>query len=121
MTGLLAAIQAANIKGNAGFRRAALPGLLYRYFVAMRDDFSSWGRQLRPGQRAVVVVGRNRTGEQGQQITIDTPRLLADCAAQVQLANPMTIPLETWPRYGMHAANAVNAEDAVVLERTKQA
>ena len=83
----------------------------------MRDDFTSWHRQLRRGERAVVVIGRNRTGPRGEQITIETPSLLAACAEQVGFTLAESISLETWPRYGMHAANVVNAEDAVVLQK----
>ena len=117
VTRLLRQIEAANQANGAGFRRAAVPALLYRYFVAMRDDFTSWHRQLRRGERAVVVIGRNRTGPRGEQITIETPSLLAACAEQVGFTLAEYISLETWPRYGMHAANAVDAEDAVVLQK----
>jgi site-specific DNA-methyltransferase (cytosine-N4-specific) len=117
VTELLAEIEAANAVTRAGFRRAAVPALLYRYFVAMRDDFASWSRQLREGERAVVVIGRNRTGAPGRQIIIETPQLLAACAGQVGLSLAEYIPLETWPRYGMHAHNAVDAEDALVLQK----
>ncbi|GHJ60411.1 hypothetical protein NOK12_29290 [Nocardioides sp. OK12] len=117
VTGLLGQIEAANQANGAGFRRAAVPALLYRYFVAMRDDFTSWHGQLRRGERAVVVIGRNRTGPSGEQVTIETPSLLAACAEQIGFTLGDVISLETWPRYGMHAANAVNAEDAVVLEK----
>lgn len=117
VTRLLGQIEAANHANGAGFRRAAVPALLYRYFVAMRDAFTSWHRQLRKGERAVVVIGRNRTGPRGEQITIETPSLLAACAEQVGLTLAESISLETWPRYGMHAANAVDAEDAVVLQK----
>lgn len=117
VTQLLNQIAAANESNGAGFRRAAVPPLLYRYFVAMREDFTSWSRQLRASERAVVVIGRNRTGPRGEQITIDTPALLGACAEQVGFTLSDVIPLETWPRYGMHAANAVDAEDAVVLQK----
>lgn len=118
-TDLLAQIESSNRAHGAGFRRAAVPALLYRYFVSMRDDFAAWQRQLRKGERAVVVIGRNRTGPAGRQITIDTPTLLAACAEQAGLSLAAYLPLQTWPRYGLHAANAVDTEVAVVLESTK--
>lgn len=114
---VLRRVEAANAERPAGFRRAAVPSLLYRYFAAMRADFESWQRQLRPGERAVVVVGRNRTGPRDRLITIDTPRLLAACAEQVGLSLVDHIELETWPRYGIHAENAVEGEAALVVER----
>jgi len=117
LTDLLRRIDSANQGSKAGFRRAAVPPLLYRYFVAMRDDFKAWHGQLRDGERAVVVVGRNRTGPAGSQTVIDTPALLAACAEQVGFLTASFISLETWPRYGLHAANGVDSELAVVLER----
>jgi len=114
---LLRYIVAANEKTKAGFRRAAVPALLYRYFSDMRDCFESWSSQLRSGEHAVIVVGRNRTGPAGAQTLIDTPTLLGSCAKQVGFEVADQILLETWPRYGLHAANAVQGEDALVLRR----
>jgi site-specific DNA-methyltransferase (cytosine-N4-specific) len=115
---LLADLVTANEETGAGFRRAAVPPLLYRYFSDMRDCFTSWAQQLRPGEFAVVVVGRNRTGPAGAQTLIDTPTLLGTCARQVGFDVADQILLETWPRFGLHAANGVQGEDALVLRRT---
>lgn len=118
VTRLLADLVTANEETGAGFRRAAVPPLLYRYFCDMRDCFTSWAKQLRPGEFAVVVVGRNRTGPAGAQTLIDTPTLLGSCARQVGFDVADQILLETWPRFGLHAANGVQGEDALVLRRT---
>jgi len=115
---LLGELVAANEKSSAGFRRAAVPPLLYRYFADMRGCFTAWGKQLRQGEYAVVVVGRNRTGAAGKQTVIDTPSLLGSCAKQVGFEVAKQILLETWPRFGLHAANGVQGEDALVLRRT---
>jgi hypothetical protein len=72
---------------------------------------------MQPGERAVLVVGRNRTGPKGSQFIINTPEILADLAARRGFKLSDMISLETWPRYGMHANNGVNAELAVVIER----
>jgi site-specific DNA-methyltransferase (cytosine-N4-specific) len=114
---LLADITSANELAKAGFRRAAVPPLLYRYFTDMRRNFAAWADQLSPGEYAVVVVGRNRTGPRDAQVLIDTPRLLGECATQAGFAVADLISLETWPRFGLHAANGVQAEDALVLRR----
>jgi hypothetical protein len=117
VVGLLSEIATVNEANGAGFRRAAVPPLLYRYFSEMTAALTSWSRQLRVGERAVIVVGRNRTGERGSEITIDTPILLADCGGIAGFELVEQIHLETWPRYGLHAANGVGAEDAIVLQR----
>ncbi|MBK8460755.1 MAG: hypothetical protein IPL43_11730 [Micropruina sp.] len=115
---LLEGIAAANVLSGAGFRRNAVPPLLYRYFTEMRACFVSWHTQLRPGEAAVLVVGRNRTGPKGSEISIDTPTLLGMIASTVGFDVTDQISLETWPLSGLHAANAVNAEDALVLRRS---
>jgi site-specific DNA-methyltransferase (cytosine-N4-specific) len=44
-----------------GFRRIAVPGLLYKYFVDMRATFRAVRSVLKPGAPFALVVGHNRT------------------------------------------------------------
>jgi Putative RNA methylase family UPF0020 len=118
VTGLLGGIAERNIAEGAGFRRAAVPGLLYKYFSAMHRSFAVWSGLQRPGERAVLVVGRNRTGPPENRQIIDTPQLLAAVAEVAGYRLVVRRPFETWPRYGLHADNGVRGEDAIVLERT---
>jgi Putative RNA methylase family UPF0020 len=113
---LLAAIDDQNNEFGAGFRRRAVPPLLYRYFASIRTAMNAWSAYMQPGERAVLVVGRNRTGPRGNQLLINTPEILADVAVECGFRLADMIALETWPRYGMHAHNGVNTELAVVLE-----
>lgn len=110
-------IRGRNEDGNAGFRRAAVPALLYRYFARMGECLDAWWIGLRTGERAVLIVGNNRTTAGGQQIVIRTPELLGDVAASRGYAVEEIIPLETWPRYGLHGKNGVSGEDALVVRR----
>jgi hypothetical protein len=114
---LLTSIEELNRATSAGFRRAAVPALLYRYFSQMGDCFDAWRSFLRPGERAVLVVGRNRTGPRGQQIAIDTPELLGAVARTRGYDFEETMVFETWPRFGLHGSNGVSGEDAIVLAR----
>lgn len=114
---LLTTIEKQNVEHNAGFRRRDVPALLYRYFASMGAAMSTWAAHMQPGQRAVLVIGRNRTGPKDHQITIDTPHLLADLASSRGFKPVELIPLQTWPRFGLHADNAVDAEEAVILEQ----
>lgn len=107
-----------NARTGAGFRRAAVPALLYRYFADMGACIGAWTSYLRRGERAVLVVGRNRTGPKGYEIPIDTPRLLGEVAETRGFELTELIPFETWPRYGLHGSNGVQGEDAVLLTRT---
>lgn len=110
-------LQLRNEDGNAGFRRAAVPALLYRYFVRMGECFDAWRTGLRAGERAVLIVGNNRTTAGGEQTVIRTPQLLGEVAATREYVVEEIIPLETWPRYGLHGKNGVSGEDALVIRR----
>ena len=116
-TSLLEQIQRKNTEAKAGFRRIALASLLYRYFVGMAEAMSVWARVLAPGERAVLIVGHNRTTADNERIDIATPELLGDIAASRGFRVVELIRLETWPRYGLHSANGVPGEDALVIER----
>lgn len=115
---LIESIEDQNSRLGAGFRRAAVPTLLYRYFADMGDCLDAWRAYLRPGEHAVLVVGRNRTGAKGHEIAIDTPGLLGAVAESRGYELTDLIAFETWPRYGLHGANGVRGEDAVLLART---
>lgn len=106
-----------NEDSNAGFRRAAVPALLYRYFARMGHCFDAWQPGLRGGERAVLIVGNNRTTAGGEQTVIRTPQLLGEVAAARGYVIEEVLPLETWPRYGLHGKNGVAGEDALVIRR----
>jgi hypothetical protein len=115
---LTADIDERNQRSDAGFRRQAVPSLLYRYFARMATAIDRWQEVLDGGESAVLIVGHNHTNAGGERVEIPTPSLLAEIATDRGFVLRETIKLETWPRYGLHAANGVPGEDAVVLERT---
>lgn len=100
---------------DAGFRRRAVPGLLYRYFAQMAAAFGQVRLALEAGERAVFIVGVNRTGRRDNEILIDTPRLLGEVASGRAFELDEILPLETWPRYGLHHENGVRGESAILL------
>jgi site-specific DNA-methyltransferase (cytosine-N4-specific) len=110
---LCCVVYAANC--SAGFRRRAVPGLLYRYFVLMRSVFTQLRLALRRDECAVFIVGYNRTWAEDQTFLIDTPALLGSVAEQEGFDLQETVRLETWPRYGLHHENGVRGEAAVIL------
>jgi hypothetical protein len=118
ITAVLEHIDRRNSEGKAGFRKKALPSLLYRYFAGMADAMSVWAHVLAPGERAVLIVGHNHTTAAGERIDIATPELLGDAAGSRGFEVIELIRLEAWPRYGLHSANGVPGEDALVIERT---
>lgn len=117
VTQLVRDLRMRNEDGNAGFRRAAVPALLYRYFARMGECFDAWRVGLRAGERALLIVGNNRTTAGGEQTVIRTPELLGKVAETRGYEVEEIIPLETWPRYGLHGKNGVSGEDALVIRR----
>lgn len=100
-----------------GFRRKAVPGLLYRYFTAMRSSFETVIKEVKPGRHYMLVVGHNHTVLGGTRLDIDTPAHLVSLAQSVGWQLEELIPLQTYQRWGYHASNAVAAETLIILRR----
>jgi len=83
----------------------------------MARSIDSWRSQLETGERAVLIVGRNHTTAGGERVDVPTPDLLGEIAESRGFTVCEIVKLETWPRYGLHAANGVPGEDALVLRR----
>ena len=100
-----------------GFRRQAVPLLLYRYLSGMKAAFSNLHRLLRTGGRMAWVVGVNQTTLGGEQITIDTPELLGRLAAQAGFAIAKPIVLQTYHRYSIHQKNSIRQESVILFQK----
>jgi len=98
-----------------GFRRKAVPGLLYRYFGAMRDSFRSVRRMIKRGSRYALIVGHNHTVLSKVRRDIATPAHLSNLAQSTGWIVEEAIELQTYRRYGLHAVNAVEAETLLIL------
>jgi hypothetical protein len=117
VTSLAYEIAERNSGTEAGFRRRAVASLLYRYFARMGTAIAQWHRVLLPGEFAVLIVGHNHTKAGGERVDIPTPELLGRVAEARGFTVKEIIRLETWPRYGLHAANGVPGEDALIIRR----
>lgn len=100
-----------------GFRRRAVPSLLYRYFASMKANFSSVNRLMREGAPYALIVGHNHTTIGGVRHDIDTPEHLSRLATAVGWKVEELIPLQTYRRYGYHVSNAVAAETLIILRK----
>ena len=98
-----------------GFRRRATPGLLMRYFVSMQGSLVALRASLRRGEQGVFIVGENKTRADEDTITINTPELLGSTAETAGFEVREILPLETWPRFGLHHTNGIASESAVWL------
>lgn len=98
-----------------GFRRQAVPTLLYRYFVGMKKMFHAVHSIMKPDAPFGLIVGGNHTVLSGQRFDIDTPQHLAEIAEHCGWKHVESIPLQTYQRYGYHQNNAINTETLVIL------
>lgn len=98
-----------------GFRRQAVPLLLYRYFVSMQRSFRAIRKNMRQSAPFALIVGHNHSVLGGVRYDIDTPAHLASIASASGWTVEEVIPLQTYHRYGYHMNNAVSAESLVTL------
>ena len=98
-----------------GFRRQAVPVLLYRYFASMQRSFRAILRKMQSRAPFALIVGHNHSVLGGVRYDIDTPAHLASIASSSGWTVEEVIPLQTYHRYGYHMNNAVSAESLMIL------
>lgn len=107
-----------SLTGRDGFRRQAVPALLYRYLASMRDCLQTVRDVMRPGAPFALIVGHNHTVLGGIRYDIDTPAHLAALAVDTGWTVDELLPLQTYRRYGYHVSNAVRNETLVILRNS---
>ena len=103
------------LKSSDGFRRQAVPLLLYRYFSSMSQVYQSLRPLMKVRAPFALIVGGNHTTLGGKRFDIDTPQHLAELAEANGWVHSETIPLQTYQRYGYHMGNAVSSEGMVIV------
>jgi|SRR5579859_231969 len=98
-----------------GFRRLAVPTLLYRYFASMQESFRSIRAVMKPKAPFALIIGHNHTVLGGVRYDINTPAHLASIAANAGWKVDEFIELQTYQRYGYHMNNSVGAETLLIL------
>ena len=101
-----------------GFRRQAMPTLLYRYFKSMKASFKAVRTVTKSGGRYALIVGHNHTTIGGVRREIDTPAHLVGLALAEGWDLDELVPLQTYQRYGYHMNNAVAAETLILLRNS---
>jgi len=111
-------LKLANSLGEGdGFRRMAVPILLYRYLAGMKQTFTNLHQLLRKGGRMGWVVGVNQTTLGGKSFVIDTPGLLECVAEQAGFHVQEPIKLQAYQRYGVHKKNSIREESVIMFRR----
>lgn len=98
-----------------GFRRQAMPLLLYRYFAGMAQVFRALRPAMKDSASFALIVGSNHTVLGGKRFDINTPQHLAELACANGWEHVETVPLQTYQRYGYHMGNAVIDEGLVIV------
>jgi site-specific DNA-methyltransferase (cytosine-N4-specific) len=105
------------LSASDGFRRNAVPALLYRYFADMQKMFQSVLVLLASNAPFALIVGHNHTILGGVRYDIDTPNFLVMLAQSCGWVHEVSLPLQTYQRYGPHQNNAVTAETLIILRK----
>lgn len=105
------------LKPNEGFRKKALPSLLYRYFNEMGLAFKEVHRLLKKEKYFCLIVGHNHTSIGGQRTDIDTPKFLSYIGKQIGFNVHEIIELDAYQRYGLNSSNAVQKESLIVFKK----
>lgn len=103
------------LSASDGFRRKAVPILLYRYFSDMLRAFRNIRVMMKPNAPFALIVGHNHTNLGGARHDINTPHHLSSIAQIAGWRLEEQLPLQTYRRYGYHSNNAVGAETLIVL------
>jgi len=105
------------MKSGDGFRKQAVPSLLYRYFYDMGLAFENVYRLLKKEKYFCLIVGHNHTTIGGTKTDIDTPKLLTYIGEKVGFKTHEVMPLDAYHRYGINSLNAVQKESLIVFKK----
>ena len=106
-----------SIGKHDGFRRQAIPSLLYRYFSKMKLSFENLLPYLKADSNFLLIVGENHTILNGNRKIVDTPYLLSNLAENIGWKCLEISPLETYKRYDLHSKNSIKYESLIVLRK----
>ncbi|RAR74688.1 site-specific DNA-methyltransferase (cytosine-N4-specific) [Pantoea ananatis] len=102
-----------------GFRRQAMPFIVYRYFSDMKKMFENVFSMMKADAKFALVVGHNSTTLGGKLFKLDTPSYLIDIAKLVGWTLHDDITLEVYKRYELHKLNSIDSERLVILRKKR--
>jgi site-specific DNA-methyltransferase (cytosine-N4-specific) len=100
-----------------GFRRQAVPALLYRYLTNIQSVFENMKGYLKDGASFATVVGNNKTTLGGTKYDIQTGKLLIELAKNVGYNFREEIKFDTYHRFGIHNNNSIKDESLIIIEK----
>jgi hypothetical protein len=105
--------QATTDDAQAGFRKRALPLALARYWCTIKEVLIELKLVERPAAVNHWVVGPNQTEVSGRKILIDTPKMLAELARDLDFSSVSIEPLDAYGRFDLHSNNSIRSESLV--------
>lgn len=102
-----------------GFRKQAVPTLLYRYFSDMKQMFIRVNSLIRSRGHYCLIVGHNKTTVGNTTFRLDTPKLLSILAENCGWVVNELLPLQTYKRYGLNSKNSINHETLIILQKAE--
>jgi site-specific DNA-methyltransferase (cytosine-N4-specific) len=103
-----------------GFRKQAMPKLLYRYFSDMKNMFNNTKNAIKLNGNYALIVGHNKTTLGGKTFLINTPYLLGIIAEQCGWNVTEEASLQTYKRYGLNSKNSINCETLLILQNERR-
>lgn len=100
-----------------GFRRQAMPFIVYRYFADMQKMFENVYSMMKANAKFALVVGHNTTTLSGRVFKLDTPSYLIEIAKSIGWELFEDITLEVYKRYDLHKSNSIDAERLIILKK----
>lgn len=107
----------ASLDSDDGFRRQAMPFIVYRYFSDMQLMFKNVCSMLNSNGSFALVVGHNQTTLGGKLFDLDTPTYLKMIAEENGFTSVDDITLDVYKRYDLHKANSINSERLLILRK----
>lgn len=100
-----------------GFRRQAMPFIVYRYFADMQKMFENVYSMMKVNAKFALVVGHNTTTLSGRVFKLDTPSYLIEIAKSIGWELFEDITLEVYKRYDLHKSNSIDSERLIILKK----
>ena len=117
---LIERIDKLNKRDKVGFRRRNLAALLSKYFFDMREVLQQSYALLKPGGKAFLVVGNNRTTAGDELIEICTADQLGQISENLGFHLVEKLSMEMLVSRDIHKKNAMSSEQIIWLEKPQK-
>lgn len=111
-------IYTANQNSDVGFRRANMSALLWRYFIDMRDNLSLVSQVLKPGAKALYVIGDSRTKAGSEWVPIETCKHIMSIGQMIGLKLDGSLSIDVTKENYKHIKNAITENQIIIFVKS---